>query len=396
MDNDKMLCRTCLQTQEKYHNIFEHSEEDKSISTLLFESTSIQVQANDGYPQNICNSCLNKLNSAYAFKAMVIDSDIKLRQLSNEEINCDATVKVEFVTDSDADEDDDVCDDSKQIPLANVDRVSCDESVEDFEGKLENTEVTKNEIDIKNYSDESNHEDNSALTENAEIEVNTNDKDEVIDPDNKHVYLTKKERNSKAVYCKECKRTFGYRYYFEIHARNHIGDTPFKCDVCGKGFVRRFQLNVHKVKHSNDRPFSCEVCGKNFKTNTSLQNHKIVHTDDKPFACKKCDKTFRNMNNLKAHELRHDNNKRFVCEICGKGFVDQRGFISHTATHKAEADIACPQCGKMFRDKLRMQDHLRLSHSSRKPYICSYCGRGFSRKPVLQSHVRIHTGSNNF
>lgn len=38
-----MLCRTCLQTQEKYHNIFEHSEEDKSISTLLFESTSIQV-----------------------------------------------------------------------------------------------------------------------------------------------------------------------------------------------------------------------------------------------------------------------------------------------------------------------------------------------------------------
>ncbi|KAI4460612.1 krab and zinc finger domain-containing [Holotrichia oblita] len=384
-----VICRTCLQMRDKYFDIFEHSENNISIPNLLLENITIKVEKDDGFPQNICNNCLNKLYAVVAFKNMAVECDNRLRKHKEQE-NTNIPIKLEDLTD-DLEE----CVDSKEVSLIMQKK---DMTIEDYDEKPHVMSSDSDENNTKaeyNLSDDSNHVDDVKSDDNH-LNLDGGGGKDVINPDAKKVYLTKKERNSKVVYCKECKRTFGYRYYFEVHARNHIGDTPFKCDVCGKGFVRRFLLNIHKVRHSDDRPFSCEICKKRFKTNPSLQNHQTVHTDEKPFSCKLCDKSFKGLNNLKLHELRHDNIKDFVCDICGKAFIDKAGLSSHSVTHKTDPDVPCPECGKMFRHEVKMKNHRKMMHSGKRPYVCDYCGRDFRCKQVLVNHVRIHTGEKPF
>lgn len=39
------------------------------------------------------------------------------------------------------------------------------------------------------------------------------------------------------------------------------------------------------------------------------------------------------------------------------------------------------------------QKHIRIVHSTQKPYSCEYCTRSFPQKDGLKRHIRIHTGT---
>ncbi|GJQ84817.1 hypothetical protein Trydic_g19581 [Trypoxylus dichotomus] len=383
--------------------MFEYSKCNKSIPALLLENISIKVQEDDGLPCNICTACLNKLHSMIEFKSMAIESDIKLR--NHMPHNCE--VEEESMT---CDEEYSVSRDTSSINIDNElqkESILFEPCLEDVKIEICETIVFDESCIKKDHdthcSDDFNY-DESTSKEELKDDIRTSSEDEafiksnalVTESQTKQVYLTKKERKSKIIYCRECKRTFGYHYYFKIHLRQHLGDTPFKCEVCGKSFVREFQLNIHKICHSDNRPFSCEECGTHFKTNSALQNHQKVHSDHKPHQCEQCGKSFKNLSNLRAHKVRHENIKQFICELCGKAFFDKTGLKSHKISHTEGTDVPCPECGKIFRNKRSVQVHLRLSHPKKKRHLCDYCGRAFSCKKVMDNHVRIHTGEKPF
>ncbi|GJQ85212.1 hypothetical protein Trydic_g13054 [Trypoxylus dichotomus] len=71
-------CRTCLKTGTNYFNLFNYFEDSKALSEMLMECVTIKVKEGDGLPYHICNNCRNKLNSSWAFRTLVLRSEVKL------------------------------------------------------------------------------------------------------------------------------------------------------------------------------------------------------------------------------------------------------------------------------------------------------------------------------
>ncbi|KRT78812.1 zinc-finger associated domain containing protein, partial [Oryctes borbonicus] len=76
----ELVCRTCLKMNRNRYNIFAHSFNNKLISDLIMECTSIKVAKNDGFPANICSNCLESLNVIDNFKTMANQCDVKLHR----------------------------------------------------------------------------------------------------------------------------------------------------------------------------------------------------------------------------------------------------------------------------------------------------------------------------
>ncbi|KRT78815.1 zinc-finger associated domain containing protein [Oryctes borbonicus] len=74
----EQLCRTCLKYNSINVNIFQHSQNNKYISDLIRELTSIKMKQIDGFPIHMCCNCLQKLNFILKFKEMVAQSDRRL------------------------------------------------------------------------------------------------------------------------------------------------------------------------------------------------------------------------------------------------------------------------------------------------------------------------------
>ncbi|KAI4455146.1 zinc-finger associated domain (zf-ad) [Holotrichia oblita] len=93
-----LVCRTCLQTNKViYLGIFEHYKHEKLLSDMLRECTAVQVDRYDCLPLYMCNDCIEELLSAWKFKTMVVESDLKLRR--NDVLQKNAKTTQRFITD---------------------------------------------------------------------------------------------------------------------------------------------------------------------------------------------------------------------------------------------------------------------------------------------------------
>ncbi|GJQ81007.1 hypothetical protein Trydic_g23435 [Trypoxylus dichotomus] len=208
--------------------------------------------------------------------------------------------------------------------------------------------------------------------------------------------LSKKEKDRETVHCRECNKTFSFRYYVAVHAYTHTGNVPFKCQQCDKCYPKESLLRKHIRSHFQTRDFACDECGKAFFRKQQLQYHKASkHSEERPYRCNVCDKAFKVPSALWKHTLIHVNDKKYVCEICGKGFVEMVGLTKHKITHTTEKNFVCTTCGKAFMRKRTLGWHLK-KHLEDKPYICSYCGKRFHCTTILKNHILIHTGAKPF
>ncbi|KAK3919607.1 Zinc finger protein 397 [Frankliniella fusca] len=50
----------------------------------------------------------------------------------------------------------------------------------------------------------------------------------------------------------------------------------------------------------------------------------------------------------------------------------------------------CHICSRSFRFKFQVQRHIKITHSTSKPFICAVCGATFSIKHYLTRHMKVH------
>ncbi|KRT85238.1 zinc-finger associated domain containing protein [Oryctes borbonicus] len=77
-----VTCRTCSHMNQTYIgmvDIFEQYEQNKPLSEVLTECTDVKVERLDGLPIHMCNTCVEKLISAWNFRLMALCSDKKFR-----------------------------------------------------------------------------------------------------------------------------------------------------------------------------------------------------------------------------------------------------------------------------------------------------------------------------
>ncbi|KAI4460608.1 zinc finger protein [Holotrichia oblita] len=421
-------------------NIFEKKEKDKLISELIMECVPIIIRNDDKLPVNICDDCLQKLNSVWEFKEMVIRShktlsdssiddkcngnDIELNESTNmtemfikEESEHDVYVKNESVEQITVES----CLDLS-VSDQGEDEDSVTESVlSDEESAASNTSKIKDDRQISSDS-------NKIRSNNKKGSINTTclseEQLEILDnPDCKRLMESSLSSRAKAreqVYCQVCNKSYTYKYYITVHAHTHIGNLPFKCDfcdfrvpkkhllhqhmrkhapatkdflcsICGRAFSTKQKLNAHRVRHTDERPFKCKICGKAFKQPLDVQQHEAGHEDTKRFVCDECGKSFKHKKTLSDHKIGHTNQRNFECTTCGKRFVLKKCLDLHMKKHLGLKPYSCDICGKKFTVKMTWRNHLWI-HTGEKPFACEICGKNFRQRACITRHMRIHTG----
>lgn len=101
----------------------------------------------------------------------------------------------------------------------------------------------------------------------------------------------------------------------------------------------------------------------------------------------------------KSPKIRKDSKKTtYNCDICSRIFtslarIKQHMIAGHIKkkkqTKRPPSPTLCTLCGKHIRD---MKTHLKLIHSTERPFKCDFCDATFKQKVHRDTHMRQHTG----
>ncbi|KAI4466706.1 zinc finger protein [Holotrichia oblita] len=421
----------------------------ESMLEKLDENHNGVVAVNDGYPINACNECIEKLNSIYDFKTMVMESDIKLHQLlrnkvterdnrydhvRNDTSSPSSAIKSELseaeLTNVNNDVNENKPDSYDSLDYANLPieqddiHMECsnddDESISNhsmvgFEDITKEEPTIQPEINLDGACDTGavhtesmlekldDNEVVSAEVAKTKFKTKVNVNEQQVELLNNADYnkimsmgLTKKQKNRMTIFCPDCNKSFTFRYFVDVHAHIHTGNLLFKCDKCDKRFPKKIVLTNHMRSHLETRDFKCEECGKAYKTITVLRAHKRKHLPDRSLKCHLCTKAFKSSGGLRNHIRLHSNERTHICEICGKSYVDASGLNCHKLQEhdpdRRNRSVSCEICGKVYMNKRGVRNHITRQHNGKRPYDCEKCGKSFFDTTILKQHMFIHTG----
>ncbi|XP_033149405.1 zinc finger protein 16 [Drosophila busckii] len=425
------LCRICLNTLENdaAYGLFMVP----GLAKKLCICTSLSVEQHDGFPENICISCYNKLDDLHCFQRMCVDSVQKFNEMvanncfvcNTPPMNCVNVLNVAaHDTDIAAVEEDDCNFD----PLLNT-KV---EIVEDEDHLLDMIENVDKELEDEDKNS-SIHSESATDDEDMDFEVNSSESDEGMP-------LSRLYSNTRAKAKQKAKRntikgetddssssdssdeddsdddddnddgpnkgtTKPKRK--RIPAAERHRHTLIECHVCHQKFKKAYRYEEHMKHHNDLLPFQCEVesCKKGFTTNGGLRLH-VEHAHPElvkayPCTVEGCDKTFTRTTKLTNHLKREHNIikpkiKRFPCSECDKVFQCPTALKKHMYKHTGEElPYACEICARRFFIQCELRDHL-LRHARVKNFVCPHCGVGKYTQSELNKHILTHTRVKQF
>ncbi|GJQ81014.1 hypothetical protein Trydic_g23442 [Trypoxylus dichotomus] len=449
----EVICRTCLKMSRQRFPIFEYFHNEKLLSDLIMECTSIEVFKKDGFPLNICNDCLEKLKSAYNFKEMVLQSNVELHQCIQKimEEKEEVSIKQEYVVAENnlpnvsseictsnqsfasidfnnsgssetgckimeekgevpMKEEHDIVENtlpevSSEIcnsyqPFASIDCSNVNFSETGYKGVSLKQEDMK---DITSY----NYETSMPLeNENkVELELETTDfsvnygateYNTLTDGDSLESCPNTRPGNL-AFKCKECDRRFANKDLLRQHTSRHGLVARFPCDECGKMFKYRHHVERHKMIHETEGPYKCDICSKTFKLLIALRKHSETcpsQTEkEAKIPCDECGKMFKYRCHVEWHKVKHRTERPYKCDICSKTFKQLVTLRRHKVIHtEREAKYVCEVCDRAFIDIRCFKRHktIHVSPDSRD-FVCKTCGKSFRLQSILKKHMTTHS-----
>ncbi|KAK9717915.1 Zinc finger, C2H2 type [Popillia japonica] len=391
------ICRTCMEMDKTYVDIFKHRERNKELSELLMECIPIKIDKSDGLPIYMCTDCTEKLCDVWHFKSMVLYSALKFQRTlivqkncvmmqdtqlpltsasnTNEKNNLSVNQEKQHVSSELIIKDEIVIKNEDTDSSLAVDIAQKNNSTNQIE------EVTSNETEFSKLEDRnelsqsilsSNIGENKDLWEenNDVVEPNTEDSDS-----NSRDYI-------KTLVDKECDNNKNFsdkknlKYCNDETKKESCNDQPEKC--------------IHVRTHNKQSRYMCELCGKSFSDYSSFSAHKATHrATDKTYPCSVCGKVFATQSNVRTHQKRHAQVKPHVCTHCGKAFGESATLKVHSLVHTGEKPHSCNICGKKFRQKGCLPKHMRI-HTGETPFPCELCPSKFKYKHHLQIHMKVH------
>ncbi|KAL0124433.1 hypothetical protein PUN28_006339 [Cardiocondyla obscurior] len=208
-----------------------------------------------------------------------------------------------------------------------------------------------------------------------------------------------KEQQDEQFVCENCGCNFTTMSELYKHQKDHVSETPYKCDICDYVTSHKESLVNHERCHISSYKYRCETCGEQFQTKSSCQAHLLTHPREKPFQCDVCNATFRYRQGLRLHAKLHQPDyvppqRKYHCEMCNKRFSRRQVLLVHMKTHDSmgpQNEYVCKMCGKSVSSKTYLAVHLR-KHTGEKPHVCDICNKGFISQNYLSVHRRTHTG----
>ncbi|XP_072936274.1 uncharacterized protein [Epargyreus clarus] len=325
--NFHSLCRLCLNKSTLTASIFGAAPDDDinmSLTSKIAECLELQMDPNDGLPTQICYKCLFKVDKCSKFRLQCLQSEAKLRQITNR-IN--------------------ELDNSNSSDLSNYNH----NNVQEIKPKPEDYIVEDSVVMVVDPSldyDSSEESENVEQPEQETVERdNTPEGEPMLESFFKNVFM-----------CRYCDQAFVTQEKCRAHEQSfHDPNLPYKCVECHLVFAERSQYVQHtKQVHGIDKPYNCPECDKSFGRRSDLRKHSVVHTGVRPFQCQYCFKSFSRNTNLSKHLRIHAGHKPHVCPLCPRSFVAKGDLQRHVLVHSGMKPYVCPKCPLTFarRDKL--------------------------------------------
>ncbi|CAH1960959.1 unnamed protein product [Acanthoscelides obtectus] len=405
-------CWICVNIETDLENVNDTDENGVSHATKLMRCTPQQEWKDDF---NICKRCIEKLNIAYTFIQLCIQSE----ELRNKQRKCLEQKQAKHYCE--------ICEkvfkSARNLRQHNV-RLHKNSSLKhtstvkqficekEFKPKRnlchhnirihQKPEITKNskinEVD-EVLKENLKEEDTSFITylETNNTSDSEDQKDEIkVDDGQKDEIEVKSSRNNRCKIpftCEYCGKISHRRQHHLYHIRSrHTFEKPYKCDLCDASFTNSHSLLVHKRNHKNEKPFICSSCGKCFVCSGDLHHHSKIHLNKREYKCSICNKGFNTASCLRAHNIcvHTDPSKwTYACTHCPRKFPIKTSLKDHLKRHVGIKEVSCHICSKSFYNKQELRKHFP-SHSDERKFRCDICkDRGYKTQYALKKHMKI-------
>lgn len=164
--------------------------------------------------------------------------------------------------------------------------------------------------------------------------------------------------------CNICQSVFPDLKVLEVHVRNHLDDTPYRCYKCRGVFWSLKNLVDHvNVKHANEpQAFMCKFCLKLFDGSAEYLLHDLSHTSELGFDCLDCGEVFDTNDQLVEHRQVHIEDRIYACRICDQRFSRATDMTWHIRKHNNLPSYQCKFCNKSFSRILNLSGHIQRAH----------------------------------
>uniref|UniRef100_A0A1I8MAP5 Zinc finger protein Xfin n=1 Tax=Musca domestica TaxID=7370 RepID=A0A1I8MAP5_MUSDO len=379
-------CRTCLSENENIQyfrlNDYVQEENSKILDILDIFVPQLNVKTDNGFSQQICQECINKLLYCYRFQQLCIESNRHLLGVAAIESALQGggemptgleSLKGEVVCNvKKEDSNDEICDiKTEEIQL------SFDTGFNDDEEKLQEEE----------------EEGTTTCTDLTDVLLE----------------VTMKRKKSKLVHaCSTCDRTFSNASNLRRHSKLHDPIRPFHCSRCKYSFDTEKAYHRHMFNHkrsSRTRTFQCRDCPKIFWEKSSLVLHSKSHNrtrcKSRPNRLEERGKIISIKDEIITNKATGEEHLENETESTGEvGNKELLPYVSASQVNKSttpkkvkqgktkgDKPFTCNICGKSFNRANCLRRHKIILHDKNGPFRCFICKLRFDTERRYRCHM---------
>ncbi|XP_071559473.1 uncharacterized protein [Temnothorax nylanderi] len=454
-EGEAKMCRLCGQYEKIYIDVFEEEGVRRYLGTKIHK-INILIHKDDALPQQICASCVDKLDFVCDFYDSCHVIQERLWWLIESSKN-----QRQDIQKQPADYQTNKGDDPTQervtlgteysIEYSNI--IIKEECLPDLNLELypSNQGTQKQPVGYQtNKGDDPTQEEVTLGTKYSTEYSNIINKEECLSNLNLDMYPSNQETQKQpASYqtnkgdnpmqshleskfkCPKCPNVYKSKQSLNEHLLKHEGikkshlESKFKCPKCPKVYKRKTTLNEHLLKHESikksrlESKFKCPKCPNVYKSKQYLNEHLLKHEDiKKNFLCDTCGKIFHSHVRMRVHMHRHRSNSLaceicryhlsskealekhhktvhlhdYICDICHKILKSKQKLRAHIISH-LQSKFKCPKCPNVYKSKQYLNEHL-LKHEGIpiRKYECSICKKTYGHRSQLTRHQKVHSG----